>query len=452
MRALPLLAQALLVPVLAGSAHARPGNPERYPVGARQAGMGGAGIADGETPWFNPAGVGAAKQTGLSASLSAYGLTRESARLVDGSLGVGNVVGDVATTTLDVFPASVEYVQPLGTLGPLHHGIGLSVIVPDYAQFQGALETSAEGVELDIQARQTARNQTFWLGAAWGACAERLCLGAGPTGAVLLRDAVNNTTLFISQEGQPVLDVASSRHTELVVGSLGGQVGLQWSPLESLGFGLTVRSPMYTVGSSGSLLAINSQVIDGASFIDRVEVKNPKQEFRVPWRFGLGVTWAPSERWRVAADVRLHLAQGEVVTIAGPNGERTLPPEVPGRTVDDPARAIDVSEAFRLQTTVNGNLGVQYRLSDKLRLQAGVFTDLSSSPDADVLENAADQVNRISGTLGGGWKGETVETWVSVVYAEGWGQVAGFGDELEPVLAPLRSRSIYVMVGSWANL
>ena len=95
---------------------------------------------------------------------------------------------------------------------------------------------------------------------------------------------------------------------------------------------------------------------------------------------------------------------------------------------------------------------MQYRISDTLRAQLGVFTDLSSTPESDVLTNGQDQLDHISVTLGGGWKGETVETWVTVVYAEGWGQSSGLGDGFTAALAPLTSRSLFVMVGSWANL
>src|SRR5688572_13391301 len=126
-----------VVLLTADIAAARPGNPERYPVGANVVGRGGADIAAGTQAWHNPAGLGHVSEIGLSASVSAYGYTVEEApSYAQVDLGQGRITGRLITNSLDIFPASLGYVRPLGERWGLQHGAGVSV-VPDFDQFDG---------------------------------------------------------------------------------------------------------------------------------------------------------------------------------------------------------------------------------------------------------------------------------------------------------------------------
>jgi len=71
-------------------AHAQRGNPERYPIGSRAAGMGGVSIAFGLMPWHNIAGLGHVIDEAISGSISAYGY---SADRVDRFFDVGKIHG-----------------------------------------------------------------------------------------------------------------------------------------------------------------------------------------------------------------------------------------------------------------------------------------------------------------------------------------------------------------------
>src|SRR6185295_7167717 len=94
---------ALALPT--ANAMAGPGNAERYPIGASEAGMGGAGIANSEMPWHNVAGLGHVTAEGLSASLSVYGYTSESAaNIIDLNIGGQHVTGPLVNESVELFP------------------------------------------------------------------------------------------------------------------------------------------------------------------------------------------------------------------------------------------------------------------------------------------------------------------------------------------------------------
>ncbi|MEZ4273028.1 MAG: hypothetical protein R3C68_16825 [Myxococcota bacterium] len=152
---------------------ARPGNAERYPIGASTAGMGGAGIAHATSVWHNPAGLGRVNPQGLSASVSVYDYTRERAKnIIDLDLG-GRVHGHLKNDSIDLFPANLDYVKPMGTTGPIRHGIGLSIVIPDFDQFDGTFEAPPDEVVLAMNIRRVADTQTFWVIPGWGACYTR---------------------------------------------------------------------------------------------------------------------------------------------------------------------------------------------------------------------------------------------------------------------------------------
>ena len=126
---------------LGGVAQARPGNPERYPTQADSAGMGGIGVGFGTSTWDNPAGLGRVMRPGLSAIISAYGVTREE---VPDFVQGGGLHGSSSSTSIETFPAGLQYAMPIGTGGTLSHGIGISVIIPDFDQLNSTT-TSTNG-------------------------------------------------------------------------------------------------------------------------------------------------------------------------------------------------------------------------------------------------------------------------------------------------------------------
>ncbi len=453
------LTSFVLTLLLCSPAWARPGNPERYPVGTRTCGMGGIGIGFGSEPWQNPAGLGKVRHMGLAGSLSAYGYTSEVVpSFIDVDLS-GRIRGSMETTSVDIFPLNLAYVKPMGEWLGMFHGLGLSLVLPDYHQFDGALNVPPGDLLFELRARLQQQWETYWLVGGWGACYEGwLCVGAGPTFALHLEEELTVLTTFAEYSDDSTRDTAQTHSSDMLAAAVGGHAGFQVMPSEGFWFGATVRSPVTTLYGDGNLLdvlAVVDTLKQEASYLDRVEVANPQVDFRSPWRFGFGVGYDRPGEFSIGADVRLYLAQEEYRTLAGPNGESFMFPSTPSGTVMDENRAVYVARTVETDTTANFSLGAEVGVSESIVAQAGGFTDLTSTPKERVRLHEDNRLSRVGGTFGMGWKSEWSTSWASVVYAYGWGENYGIrhdGKNLGYVLTPLTAHSVMIVLGSSAPL
>src|SRR2546428_8166828 len=94
-------------------------------------------------------------------------------------------------------PASLGYQLPVGTSGNLSHGLGISVVIPDFDQFDGSA-TSTGPTGFNATQTTEATEKTTWIVLGYGAChGSRLCFGIAPTVAInqqTQRDYVTNYT------------------------------------------------------------------------------------------------------------------------------------------------------------------------------------------------------------------------------------------------------------------
>jgi hypothetical protein len=446
------LSTLLLLPSLAA---ARPGNFQRYPVGAQECARGGAGIATSNEVWFNPAGLGAATRVGLSASVSAYGVTNEKA---SGAVNFGSgVSGDISNSNIDVIPASIGYVKPFKGSGSFRHGIGFSVVLPDYDEFDGSLEIPAQLVDLDVKIRHLSLSRTFWIMPGWGGCwfYGKLCVGASPAFAVHQEKANSLSSIDVATDMGRFAST-QGRTMNVLSGSIAGHLGLKASIADLVHLGATVRTPTQSVVSTGSVLTIRSQLDTtsamGQSFVDRLEVNNPRLEYRLPWQFGVGIAVAMPRIFSVEAELRLTTPLEPYTMMAGPNGETTMQPVERGQTVQDPARAFVVEQRMEMNSTLNFAVGAEVYLKESLAVAGGVFTDFSALEDAQILRYGIDRLSRIGVSAGVGLIGDSTSTWVSAVYIFGSGQMSGIGPDFGPALATLESSSIMLILGSTTNL
>lgn len=459
---LRLSASLLALLLLAPTALARPGNAERYPVGVRALGMGGASVALGHEPWQNPAGLGRVRQEGLSGSLNAYGLTMEEVpRWMDVQDEESSMQGAMRTTSVDLFPLDMAYVKPMGEMLGMTHGAGLSIVVPDYYQFSGELDVPAADTEIqdELRARIEEEVRTFWITPAWGACSgKRFCVGLGPVLAIHMEKRLHMETWLTTYEDGSSYDDATSDKSSFTAAGVGGQLGVQLQPVDGLWIGLTARTPIWSVYGSGSILNIYS-IADSEegeeSFIDRVEVPDAQVEYRMPWRFGFGLAWEKPNRYAIAADVRLHLAQEEYMSISGPNGEIEIAPKRPEGIVEDEDRSMYIARWTALEQKIDFAVGGEVYLTDTFAMQLGAFSDFTATSDERVIEHEVTAVSNIGATLGLGFKGKESTTWLSLVYRYGWGKALGqhsspsdpdgFGEE---VAAELNAHGINILLGS----
>jgi hypothetical protein len=452
-RVAPLAALVPLAVVLAPGRASAQGNPERYPVGARASGMGGAGIGFGQLPWLNVAGLGNVVRATISGSLSAYGYTVDR---VDEFIDADPIHGTLESASVDLFPVSLDYVKPLGGWDGFRHGLGVSIVVPDYEQFDGAADVPAEALAFELRLRREASAQTIWVLPGWGACLTELhlCVGAGPAMALHVEKELSLITLSVITADDATYDATQSFKTSAKVLSMGGHAGVQWDR-DGLWLGATLRTPVRRVFSSGSILAIGA-VADGTaggtSYVDRAEVLEPTLDFRQSWRLGLGAGWV-RPGYALAFDLKIHAAQPEYLVVGGPDGETSLAPrDLLGRTIDDPARALDVGRSVGTRAIANVALGGEVHVTDGLTLQLGGFSDRSATPKGRISPfGELQRLSRYGATLGVGLVGAETTTWISLVGALGTGDSVAYDANFEPILRERSSRSITLMLGSMAT-
>lgn len=446
---LRILGFAALAISLGGIANARPGNPERYPTQAESAGMGGIGVAFGTSTWDNPAGLGRVLRPGLSASISAYGVTREEVpNFVDG----GGLHGSSTSTSIETFPASLQYAMPLGTGGTLSHGIGISVIIPDWDQRDGTT-TSKSGSSFRSVLSSEASESTTWILPAWGGCLRvGVCIGAGPTLALNKRSSRQHLTRYTSQGGDSNV-LSYTDKTDATALGLGAQAGVQVAIGESLSFGLTVRSPLTKVYSSGGYFVSYAEVDSADPANDsssQLDLDDPKVGYRMPARIAVGGAWH-SAKLLVGADIRLALAQPEYETQAGPEGEAELAPTSEVNNTG-PWR---LRRTVKTEPTVNGNVGLKYQFTNKVAGLIGAFTDISSTAKSRIgaADSAqGDTLSRVGLTLGSGIRGEKATTWISLLGFHGAGDTFGYDDAGQLRITGVTSSTVLLMFGATANL
>ena len=386
----------------ATSSLARPGNPERFPVGARAVGRGGAGAALEPSPWFNPAGAGRADRSSISASVSAYGLSLER---IDAAVELGDIRGTIESSAFDIFPASLSYVRPLEPWGGRTHGFGLSVMVPDWESFDGNFDLPAQAEQFVIRGRRFAETQTIWAVPGYGLCTSpTFSIGIGlPVSVHMERD----TTILTVQVGSGIAqtDSAVSQYSDLLTVAGAVSLGAQMKIAPNLWLSLTARSPTVSAYDTGSIIVTEARVSAGApedSAIDRVEVSDATVQYRQPWRFEFGLGYEDPKKLVIAADVRVMLDQGRYLARGGPNGELSLAPlDVNGDPIDDPLRVIDVGYEIENKLTMNGRLGAELYPQEDLAIQLGMYTDLTSTTERSIAVNGVDdRVSRIGATFG----------------------------------------------------
>ncbi|MEM6732705.1 MAG: hypothetical protein AAF658_14190, partial [Myxococcota bacterium] len=381
------LARILLTVLLLGisllppPAFARPGNPERHPVGVRAIGRGGAGVAVEANPWFNPAGLGRVKESAISAGVNAYGASRESSD----EFAIGPLSGTIESSSVDVFPSSITYLFPAGAYGDWSIGVGATIVVPDWDQFDGNFRIPANNTTFELQALRFRETQTYWSVPAVGGCNEDgWCLGLGLP--IALHRQRNNTVVTVSSVRTDGFFFASTITENDEVFALSGALsaGLQVPLSARYRFGASLRTPTTGLSSSGNILHTDSFFTDipgEASFANRIEIDDPQSEFKQPWRLSVGLAYEEPEVFAWYLDLRVTASQDDYFSYTGPNGETSLPPTgVGGITVLAPEQRIAFAPTVATNATVNANAGIEFFLSPTQVLQVGAFTDFSATP------------------------------------------------------------------------
>lgn len=416
-------------------------NNPLLPVGEVAGLMGGAAAAsvdDGSSSWYNPAGLGAVREQGISASLSAYGFQHVAVPAF-ADYGGGRK-GGLSSTVLATFPSYLGYVHPFG--GPrFRHALGIAVVVPDFERVDGSVDIPGGGpTPWELNARLKHLSQTVWGLPAWGGCwaERRLCIGA----ALGLGYRTQTTTWMNAFRTVGLLGSLESSltyHEDLWMAMLAPQVGLQWQLAGPLRLGASVRSPVFTLAGGGSVLQIDSNVQAAVQQVRRVEDPDVTVEYRLPLQARAGLSLDVG-RFRFAADVVVSPPQSSFPFVRGRDGETHLQPvDLMGMPAGAP---VEIGQDLERPALVDVAAGVSVRLGERWALLGGVFTLESGAeklPEADVFGD------RVGATLGFNRRGRSSTTRAGITVVAGHGQVGSFA--VDGGAVDSRSYSAYLNLG-----
>jgi len=101
------------------------------------------------------------------------------------------------------------------------------------------------------------------------------------------------------------------------------------------------------------------------------------------------------------------------------------------------------------QATFNVNLGGEYYLTERYPVRAGIFTNLSSAPDADVNRSYQPaHINKYGLTASVGREAENTTLNLGINYVWGSGDAVGFNESGEAVIVDASESYLYVFLAS----
>lgn len=392
-----------------------------YLVGARAAGLGGAFTAladDGSGPYYNPGGIAFVTRSQLSIAGSVYGLVSGT---FDNALGIGAERHDFSYRNLNIFPTATAGVWKLDDGSRPEHAdvLSLGVFVPD------AVNVDARDQILSQQNAVTLvqQTQTVWVGLTYARRMGRLGIGASLFGLL----GTNISQLDLTAAGPATGNTApadfaivTARTDETRYGAVGA-LGVRWDATDALRLGLSVYTP--AVGSGSRRLFVRGAAAGafGATGAPGISVVNAEDLHATPtdpWRVQAGIAWTAG-RWTLAADA-VYLAARDVLDDAG-------------RVAQVPGGAVSLARHVVREAVVNGSVGAEYLLSERVPLRAGFFTDRAASPATSTtgdVQNSA-HLDRFGGSTSIGYRTEHTATDLGVNVSGGSGQDLVFGQDVD---------------------
>ncbi|MBI5193967.1 MAG: outer membrane protein transport protein [Nitrospirae bacterium] len=138
---------------------------------------------------------------------------------------------------------------------------------------------------------------------------------------------------------------------------------------------------------------------------------------KLPYSSTLGMAYFPSERLTIALDLSYY----------GPVNYAEVT-----KALDDNLKSVDASRKVILNELLNGNLGMEYMITPKIPLRAGIFTDLSSAPKVEDIHAAqATHIDKYGLTLSSGSisANSTVIAGIRYGFGHGYGTASSYSKD-----------------------
>jgi len=363
-----------------------------YLVGERAAGMGGAFVAlanEATGAYYNPAGLISGGSTLLQLSMSAYKLRQREVQVAD---ICGTAITDDDNGFFG-FPGSLGFVHQFRT-GKVRHGLALTVVVPHWDRSSQLYTSGDRSIlcgqrSLTVGGSQMMVDRVFWGGVSYAIKPWR-ALQIGATAGVTIRSYSHNTLMALVSDEVNTFPIIAFYNMEAVQWSFFAQLGVIVTPAEGFRLGLTFTTPYARLVGGGRADIIYAAGLaqdkkkTGALVLDDVETY-----WEVPFRLSLGAAYSHKKRFAVALDVTLHGPVDSYPVIRSPE-------------LSDAGLEGKVGHNRR-DVVVNVNLGAEVALLKKLALRVGFFTNLSSYPNEEGLDDF-DHVQKLGFTIGGTYR------------------------------------------------
>lgn len=389
-------------------------NYQRFMVGERAAGMGGAvvSIADGvDACYYNPAGLGKTKSNTLSISANLYGFNNYS---VEDAWFPSE---DFKSTSFISIPTTMGSIFKLGSNDA---AAAFSVFIPDKTTIH---EISAF-TDLNHYTTYSKDDQQLWLGPSLGGNINpQVSLGLSLFGVYRTFSEFES----IYWGGNPA-SLSLSQDIKAYTFNLASVWGIQLHPTKEWNLGLTYQTPQFAIVENGQAqyqYILNKTTTD-SFYADNLTVKND-----VPMKFTAGIGQDVQDVYAWGLDCTWHLPTS-FSSIEGKSNTGT-----------------NVEARIRRKAVVDVNLGGEYIVQKKFPVRAGFFTSFSSAPDVSADDNdSLGQIDEYGLTCSVGRRSSILDANIGLNYLFGTGHDLGYdineqGDLVRKVVSA-REQRVYI--------
>lgn len=466
---------------------ADPTNYQRYIIGERAIGMGGAQTAAVNDPManlYNPAAMVFTASTMVSASKCLYSLDY---RKIEGgyvprssfdttgdqpSIDSVNLQHKNDLTLPSTLALTTRFGKKLYRKGPRRHAFGIAILVPNQDEFTFSPKVIDTGTD-ELRDRETYRlsesYKQIWMGVSYALRTHKK-LGLGVS-AFLATTSYSRHMTF-SRYGDSAECTLTScgfmefKESDLSIDtvSLLFRVGALWEPHRSWRFGLVVSAPSILLGdlklykTAGSLKQtygaawVTGNADDYASyFSDKYKLAVRTRE-PMSIRAGGAFLWNDSFTFDVDMSVFLPISYDRI--IGNPVIDRACPA---GQEYCDIIRNENASpewydrgiyRSIDREAVVNVNLGWEAIINDKWTIRNGFYTDFSAAPrvEPSIIPQQM-RVNHYGMGLSGGFRAQGYDISVGITGSLGYGNASVYNpytDHWEP--AAVEERALYVFI------
>ena len=373
----------------AASASAAGSNYQRYVLGDRSGGMGGAAVAGGtgvDASYYNPAGLASTERDSLSFSANLYGVQR---RKIKGGLEGGDNVDSDSVVTIPAMMGGVWRLSP-------DLVFAMSAIQPDrFSAGDLTLQSSNGRVH-----SYSSEDQSVWIGPslAWKASSS-LSVGASIYGVYSTSKMFEDSFGTFSSADRHL----SAGHFESTSFSFLAIMGLQWELPDHWRLGLALQTPSLSLHDEGKF-AVAESADDYAFYSDDVDAENES-----PLRLSIGIARQVPHEYAYGLDVSFH----------------------PDR--DSKALGVGLFEGAgkvslwtRRRDVVDFNLGGEYYVTERIPVRAGFYTSFSSADDIEAEDAlTTSDIDLYGATFSVGYESGRSSTNVGIAFMYGDGHDIG---------------------------